>query len=103
MKEREPAGATQRLDKWLFYAQFFNSRSSAARLCGAGQVRVNRMRVHKPHYALRVGDVLTFPQGRRIRVVRVQCLAMRRGPARSASALYEDLEPGGASSQGPGG
>jgi ribosome-associated heat shock protein Hsp15 len=39
-----------------------------------------------------VGDVLTFPQGGQIRVVRVLALAERRGPATEAQALYCDLD-----------
>ncbi len=47
----------------------------------------------KPHTPVRVGDTLTFPQGRTIRVVRVAALGVRRGPAREAALLYEDLSP----------
>jgi ribosome-associated heat shock protein Hsp15 len=43
-----------------------------------------------------VGDVLTFPQGGQIRVVRVLALAERRGPATEAQALYCDLDAPGA-------
>jgi ribosome-associated heat shock protein Hsp15 len=42
---------------------------------------------------VRVGDVLTFPLGRHIRVVKVLALAQRRGPATEARTLYEDLNP----------
>jgi ribosome-associated heat shock protein Hsp15 len=82
-----------RIDKWLFFARFFKSRSLAATLCAAGKVRVNRLPIQKAHHAVRVGDVLTFPQGRAIRVVRVAGLGMRRGPAGEARTLYEDLAP----------
>lgn len=82
-----------RLDKWLWFARFFKSRSLAATVCSGGRVRVNRQPVAKAHYAIRPGDVLTFPQGRTIRVIRVVALGVRRGPASEAAALYEDLEP----------
>jgi ribosome-associated heat shock protein Hsp15 len=49
--------------------------------------------VHKAHYLVRPGDVLTFPQGPQIRVVRVVQLGARRGPATEARTLYEDLAP----------
>ena len=84
---------TLRIDKWLWYARFFKSRSGASKLCAAGKVRVNRQIVAKAHHALRVGDVLTFPQGRRIRVVRIVALGTRRGPAPEAQTLYDDLTP----------
>ncbi len=82
-----------RLDKWLWYARFFKSRTSASRLCAAGRVRINRRVVDKAHATLRAGDVLTFPQASAIRVVRVRALGTRRGPAAEAATLYEDLAP----------
>jgi ribosome-associated heat shock protein Hsp15 len=85
--------AALRIDKWLFFARFFKSRSLAATLCSAGRVRINRQPIQKAHHAIRVGDVLTFPQGDHIRVVRVILLGVRRGPAGEARTLYEDLAP----------
>ncbi|MFQ5957814.1 MAG: RNA-binding S4 domain-containing protein [Alphaproteobacteria bacterium] len=82
-----------RLDKWLWYARFLKSRSQATRLCAAGRVRINREVVSKAHATVKPGDVLTFPQARRIRVVKVLALAERRGPATEARGLYEDLAP----------
>ncbi len=85
-----PAG---RLDKWLWHARFFKSRSIAARVCVDGKVRVNGTRAVKAHAPVRPGDVLTFPAGARIRVIRIVALATRRGPAVEARLLYEDLDP----------
>lgn len=82
-----------RLDKWLWYARFFKSRSLAARACAAGEVRLNGTRIEKAHALVRAGDVLTFAAGSRIRVVRVAALGVRRGPAPEAQALYVDLDP----------
>ncbi len=86
-------GDAIRLDKWLWYARFFKSRSLAAKLCQGNRVRVNRAAVGKPSAMIRVGDVLTFPQGTRIRVVEVCRLGNRRGPAAEAQTLYRDLAP----------
>ena len=82
-----------RVDKWLWYARFFKSRTLAARLCASRRLRINGTIVGKPHHALKAGDVLTFPLGRHIRVIRVSALGARRGPATEARTLYEDLEP----------
>jgi len=87
------ASANLRLDKWLWYARFFKSRTLATRLCASGRLRVNGAIVKKAHYVLKPGDVLTFPKGPHIRVIRVEALGTRRGPAMEARALYEDLEP----------
>ena len=80
-----------RMDKWLWQARFFKSRALASRICTAGRVRVNGAKISKAHFGVRPGQVLTFPQGRRIRVVRVIALGHRRGSAKEASLLYEDL------------
>ena len=83
---------TQRLDKWLWQTRFYKTRGLAQRMCGAGKVRINSRRVRKAHYALKAGDILTFPQGSRIRVVRILAMPERRGPAVEAQRCYEDVE-----------
>lgn len=82
---------TLRLDKWLWHARFFKSRALAARICANGRVRRNGVPQTKPAAAVRAGDILTFPQGGRIRVVAVAALGERRGPAGEAARLYDDL------------
>jgi ribosome-associated heat shock protein Hsp15 len=80
-----------RLDKWLWQARFFKTRALAAELAIRRKIRINSVPVAKPHYRVRPGDVLTFPQGRSIRVVRVLALGARRGPASEAQALYVEI------------
>ena len=82
-----------RVDKWLWQARFFRSRGRAGEVAGSGKLRVNGAHVAKPSHAVRPGDVLTFPQGRVIRVIRVEALGERRGPACEAATLYADLDP----------
>jgi ribosome-associated heat shock protein Hsp15 len=93
-KANPSAAPALRLDKWLWQARFTKSRSLASALIEAGSVRVNGSRVTKPGRDVTEGDVLTFPQGPRIRVVRILALGLRRGPATEAKMLYLDLEPG---------
>jgi len=90
-----PAAAAGRirLDKWLWQARFVKTRALAAALVGAGRVRVNGVPATKPARAVGAGDVLTFPQGDHIRVVRILAPGMRRGSAPEAQALYDDLSP----------
>jgi ribosome-associated heat shock protein Hsp15 len=92
-----------RADKWLWHARFFKSRSRATQLCQAGKLRVSGLGVVKPHHKVKPGDVLTFPQARHIRVVKILALGMRRGPASEAQALYEDLKPPASESRLPAG
>lgn len=83
---------SQRLDKWLWHTRFFKSRAIASKLCAGSKVRVNRSVVAKAHYQVRAGDILTFPQARAIRVIRVLGFPERRGPASEARTFYEDLD-----------
>ena len=56
-----------------------------------GHLRINTQRCVKPGLGVGVGDVLTFPQDDRIRVIRIAALSERRGPATTAQTLYIDL------------
>ncbi|MFK7754883.1 MAG: RNA-binding S4 domain-containing protein [Sedimentitalea sp.] len=82
-----------RVDKWLWHARFFKTRSLAARQVSDGHVRLNGTRVTKPAQVVVSGDVLTFAQGRDVRVIKVVAMGVRRGPAPEAQALFEDLTP----------
>ena len=82
-----------RLDKWLWQARFFKTRALAAGVVKSGHVRVNGNRAGKPAQMVRPGDVLTFTQAERVRVVRIVAPGVRRGPAPEAQALYDDLSP----------
>lgn len=79
-----------RIDKWLWQARFFKTRSLAAKQVSSGHVRVNGTRAGKPAQGVAPGDVLTFIQAREVRVVEVVALGERRGPAPEAQALYID-------------
>lgn len=81
-----------RLDKWLWHARFVRTRALAHAVCTSGRLRVNGCLIAKPHHLVRPGDVLTLPLPSRIRIIRVIGTAQRRGPAREARLLYEDLE-----------
>jgi len=80
-----------RLDKWLWAARFFKTRSLATREARAGRIRLNGTHVSKANTLIGAGDVLTFPKARRVWVIKVVELAERRGPAKEAACLYEDL------------
>ena len=82
-----------RLDKWLWHARFFKSRSLAAGVVSGGKVRVDGTPVSKPSRAVGPGMVLTFTKESDVKVVRIVACGDRRGPAPEAQALYEDLSP----------
>ncbi len=81
----------QRLDKWLWHARFAATRVACAGMAESGLVRINRQPTDKPHAKIRVGDVLTLPLYRGVRVIEVIALADRRGSAPEAQALYRTL------------
>ncbi len=81
-----------RLDKWLFHARFYRTRSLAQAAASAGKVRLNGVKVDKPGHAIKAGDVLTLRRGAKVMAVRVLALAERRGTASEARNLYEVLE-----------
>ena len=83
----------QRLDKWLWCGRFFKSRSLATKLLGSGKLRLSGKVITKSNQLVRPNDILTFPQGHLIRVIKVLFLAERRGPAKEAELLFEDLSP----------
>ena len=91
--EDGPETTRLRADKWLWQARFFKTRALAAALIEGGHLRLNGAKMHKPGHGLRPGDVLTFPQGGQIRVIRLCALGQRRGPASEAALLYEDVTP----------
>lgn len=90
---RAPGHDPARLDKWLWHARFLKSRSLASKLSKSGKVRVNGTPTDKAHHPVKPGDVLTFPLGPHIRVIKIAAIATRRGSAAEARTLYEDLSP----------
>ena len=80
-----------RIDKWLWAARFFKTRSLATEAVAGGKVHVNDARV-KPARELHVGDTVDVTIGSLRRTVVVRGLADRRGPATAAQALYEETQ-----------
>ena len=80
-----------RIDKWLWAARFFKTRSLASRAVNGGRVHLNGRRV-KAARAVLLGDELRISRNELEFVVTVLELADRRGPARIARTLYEESE-----------
>jgi ribosome-associated heat shock protein Hsp15 len=78
-----------RLDKWLWAARFFKTRSLAAEAVAGGKVTMRGDRL-KPARPLQVGDEIAIRLGPYEHVVRVRDLSARRGPATVAATLYEE-------------
>lgn len=86
----EPVERT-RIDKWLWAARFFKTRSLASMAVDGGKVQLNDARV-KPAKEIKAGDVLSISIAQVKWTVIVRGLADKRGPASLAQQLYEETE-----------
>ncbi len=78
-----------RIDKWLWAARFFKTRSLATQEVQQGHVQIDKHDV-KPAREVKVGDVITITQARVPRTVVVKAISEQRGPAAVAQQLYEE-------------
>jgi ribosome-associated heat shock protein Hsp15 len=78
-----------RIDKWLWAARFFKTRSAASEAVLGGRVHVNGARV-KPAKGLAVGDTIELTLHSEKRTVQVSGLSDKRGPAAVAATLYTE-------------
>jgi ribosome-associated heat shock protein Hsp15 len=80
-----------RIDKWLWAARFFKTRSMAAQAVSGGKVHLNNARI-KPARAVQPGDELRIRRGEIEFIVIVQAISDKRRPAKEARLLYEETE-----------
>ena len=78
-----------RVDKWLWAARFYNTRSLAQQAIAAGRVKLNEARI-KPAHELKPGDALAIRVGDFEWQIMVKALSDKRGPADAARQLYEE-------------
>jgi ribosome-associated heat shock protein Hsp15 len=81
-----------RVDKWLWWARFYKTRSLSAKKISRGVVRLNSRRVRKPSAEIAIDDVLTLKHGEIIRVIKVISLEEGRKNYDKAKKMYEDIE-----------
>ena len=78
-----------RLDKWLWAARFYKTRSIARDMIDGGKVHYNGQRA-KPSKIVEVGAILTLRQGNEQKTIRVLAISDQRRPAREAEYLYQE-------------
>jgi ribosome-associated heat shock protein Hsp15 len=84
-------GEKVRIDKWLWAARFFKTRSLATEAVDGGKVEINGQRA-KPAKLVGPGDEVRVRVGQALHVLRVLDVGERRGPASVAQSLYEETE-----------
>ena len=89
MAQKQEEDDKVRLDKWLWAARFFKTRTLAAEAVTGGKVHVDDRRV-KPAHTVRVGEMLRIQRGFEEYLVVVKALSHQRGPASQAILLYEE-------------
>lgn len=89
----KPPSASQRIDRFLWFTRLVKTRSAAQALAEGGHMRIDGRPIDRAHAAVRPGNVLSFPLYGRIRVIRIEALPPRRGPAPEARLCYADLSP----------
>lgn len=80
-----------RLDLFLWWTRLAKTRAAAQGIAADGRLRLDGRMIDRAHAGVRIGNVLTFAQGPHIRVLRIEALPRRRGPAPEARACYIDL------------
>ena len=78
-----------RIDKWLWAARFYKTRSLAVEEIDKGRVKINAQET-KPSREVKVGDTLSLRQGTVLRTLVVRGISSQRGPAPVAQQLYEE-------------
>jgi ribosome-associated heat shock protein Hsp15 len=80
-----------RIDKFLWFVRLVKTRSLAQQLVEDGHLRIDGRPASRAAADVKIGNVLTFPLRDRVRVLRVEALPERRGPAIEAQACYTEL------------
>ena len=80
-----------RIDRFLWWARLAKTRVVAQGIAADGRLRLDGRTIDRAHAAVRVGNVLTFACNGRIRVIRIEALPHRRGPAPEAQGCYTDM------------
>lgn len=82
-----------RIDKYLFFVRLVKTRALAQKLIEEGRLRIDGRVIERAHAEVKAGNVLTFALQGRVRVLKVEALPSRRGPAPEAQACYTDMSP----------
>ncbi len=94
MADARDSGETMRLDRYLWFTRLAKTRSAAQAMAAAGRMRIDGRVIDRAHAAVRIGNIVTFAKAGAVRVIRIEALPLRRGPAPEAQGCYRELQPG---------
>ena len=80
-----------RLDRFLWFVRIARTRQRAQEIACDGRMRIDGRAVERSAAPVRIGNILTFALGDRVRVLRIEALPTRRGPAPEAQGCYREL------------
>ena len=83
-----------RIDRFLWFVRLAKTRRAAQTIAEKGHLRIDGRPIDRAHCPVRIGNVLTFAVADQVRVIRVEALPARRGPAPEAQGCYPDLIAG---------
>ena len=93
MTEETSSNLSQRIDKWLWHARFYKTRSIAQKQVATGKIRVDREKISSPSRKVSAGNVLTITRDRDVKIIEILGIADKRGPYSEAQLLYNDMSP----------
>lgn len=85
--------ADLRLDKFLFFTRLTKTRAQAQAVAAQGHVRINGQPTQRAHANVAPGHVLTLPLHDNVRIIQIEALPTRRGPAAEAQLCYREISP----------
>ena len=91
-EQNQTNGAGVRLDKWLWFARFFKTRTRATAACTQKKIQLDGVVVSKASLTIKPGQIVSFEQGYDRCVVQVIALGQRRGSVEEARRLYTELQ-----------
>jgi ribosome-associated heat shock protein Hsp15 len=100
MAEKVAPDQSMRLDRFLWFARLVKTRTLAQELVTEGRMRLNGRVVERAATPVRVGNILTFAHHGDVRILRIEALPTRRGPAPEARTCYADLKTDNVSQEG---
>ena len=78
-----------RIDKWLYYARLYKTRSKSSKACVERDVMVNKLKKHNTSFKLSTNDIITLIQNKKIKIIKVLKLPENRVPVKNIDKTYE--------------